>query len=919
MSNNCTFRQTLSKIECMNNLRRKVIVNLGLIFIVGSVYGQQPRDYVVRLTTSISESPAAISFNWEPIPGTPDITIWRKSKDVPDWGESFASLPGDATGYTDNTAETGVEYEYKIMKSVDSKTIITYVNAGIELKETEYRGKIILLVDSTVVHDLKDQLGLYESDLTGDGWDILRKDIARSASVKYVKNVIRDFYTSDTVNVKAVILLGHIPVPYSGCDAYDGHPEHFGAWPADMYYGDMQEEIWTDRSADCTGATRSENWNVPGDGKFDVTNLPSDEKISIPVGRIDFYDLPAFPLSETELLKNYLVKNHNFRHKINDPKLQALVYDHWGGDDNGAIAITGWRNFTALLNSPNVKPGFYMSDMKKESYIFSYACGPGGFSGCTGVGSTNDFVIQSPRTVFTCLLGSYFGDWDSRDNFMRAALASKGWILTCMWAGLPFYTFHQMGMGETIGYCLRATQNNINTYDQPSSHRHVHISMLGDPALRMHVVGPVSSLQSAITANNSVLLAWKPADDSIIGYYVYKLDTLENTYKKITPSPVTDTWFEDTVPVAGNNYYMVKTYKLSRVASGSYFNLSQGVFDTIYYTQQSPVPVSGIILSVNPENILPLKIYDPFKVDATVFPENATNKLLKWSIENTAGKSRFDVNGNVFPEKTGVFAVTAEALDGSGIKGRLEIAVDSVPDAAGAITGEVNLCRDRKRRFYTVPEIRGATAYIWTQPNGMIDTNIVNECMIVCDSNFVSGSMKVYGHNIYANGIESTIDVTLNEVPPKPMITMVDNALYSDAPSGNQWYVNNTLIQSATDPVYIPEHEGRYYARVTLNNCPSIMSNVIKYSPTGFEPAFDNKEIMLYPNPSYGQFTISFGTDPVRQATIKVFSLQGNLEYSEGFQNTTKAGIDLTAFPKGMYLIRVVTNDTTYNGKVCLE
>jgi hypothetical protein len=903
----------------MKNYRKQVIVTIGVIFTVCSVYGQQPRDYVVRLTTSITESPAVLSFKWEPIPGTPDITIWRKSKNTPDWGVPFASLPGDATGYTDNTAETGVEYEYRIMKSVDSKTIITYVNAGIELKEMEYRGKVILLVDSTVIHDLKDQLDLYESDLTGDGWNILRKDISRSASVKYVKNVIRDFYTSDTVNVKAVILVGHIPVPYSGCDAYDGHPEHFGAWPADMYYGDMKEETWTDISADCTGATRSENRNVPGDGKFDGSNLPSDEKISIAVGRIDFYDLPAFPQTETELLKNYLDKDHKFRHKMNDPKLQALVYDHWGGDDNGAFAITGWRNFTALLNSPNVKPGLYMSDMKKESYIFSYACGPGGFSGCTGVGSTNDFVIQSPRTVFTCLLGSYFGDWDSRDNFMRAALASKGWILTCMWAGLPFYTFHQMGMGETIGYCLRATQNNINTYDQPASHRHIHVSMQGDPTLRMHVVGPVSSLQSAITANNSVLLAWKPADDSIIGYYVYKMDTLENTYNKITPSPVTDTWFEDTVPVEGKNYYMVKTYKLSRVASGSYYNLSQGVFDTIHYTQQSPVAVSGIALSLNPGNILPLKIYDPFKVDAIVSPENATNKLLKWSVENNSGKARFDVNGDVFPEKVGVFAITAEALDGSGIKGRLEISVDSVPDAAGAISGEVNICRDRKRRFYTVPEIRGASSYIWTQPNGIIDTNIVNECMIISDSNFVSGNIKVYGHNIYADGIESNFYVTINEVPPKPFITLVDNALHSDAQSGNQWYVNNNSIPNATDPIYIPEQEGRYYAKVTLNTCPSRISNVIDYLPTGLEPIHNKEETMLYPNPSDGLITISFGTDPVGQATIKVFSLQGNLVYSEVFQNTTKAGIDLTAFPKGMYLIEGITNDTHYNGKVCLK
>jgi hypothetical protein len=476
-----------------------------------------------------------------------------------------------------------------------------------------------------------------------------------------------------------------------------------------------------------------------------------------------------------------------------------------------------------------------------------------------------------------------------------------------------------MGMGETIGYCLRTTQNNINTYDQQSTHRHVHVSMLGDPTLRMHIVCPVSSLQSAITANNSVILAWKPADDSIIGYYVYKLDTLENKYNKITPTPVTDTWFEDTVPDRGNNYYMVKTFKLSQAASGSYYNLSQAIFDTIHYLQQSPVSVSGITLSLNAGNILPPKIDDPIQVDATVSPENATNKLLKWSVENISGKGRFDVNGNVFPEKAGVFAVTAEALDGSGIKGRLEIAVDSVPDAAGEITGEVNLCRDRKRKFYTVPEIRGASAYIWTLPNGITDTSIVNEIMIVCDSNFISGNITVYGHNKYADGNESTLNITLNELPPKPLITRVDNVLHSDAKSGNQWYFNNSSILNATDSIYIPEQEGKYYVIATVNNCPSRVSNVMNYLPTGIELANSKEEIFLYPNPSGGPFAISFGTDPVRKATVKVFSLQGNLIYSEIFQNRTKAGIDLTAFPKGMYLINVITNDNNYNVKVCLE
>jgi hypothetical protein len=902
-------------------LKSPAVIYLCLIFAVSSLNGQQPRDYVVHLTTSTTENPATISFKWEPMSGTPKIYIWRKPMNIINWGFKIATLPADTNGYTDNNVETGVEYEYRILKNADARPIVTYVNAGIKCKEIEYRGKVILLIDSTFIDSVRNEINLFETDLIGDGWDILRKDISRSSSVKYVKSIIRDFYNSDTVNVKAVILLGHIPVPYSGCEAYDGHiPDHYGAWSADIYYGDINEKIWTDVSANCTGALRSENWNVPGDGKFDVTYFPSDETISLQVGRIDFYNLPAFPQSESELLKNYLRKDHNFRHKTNDPKLQALVCDNFGWYDGWGLAIGGWRSFTALFNSSNVKAGGFFYDMKKDSYIWSYACGPGEYISCAGVGNTTDFVNQSPLTVFTCLWGSKFGDWDSQDNFMRAALASKGWILTCMWSAVPFYTLHQMGMGETIGYCLHTTQNYINNYDKNYTERNVVESMQGDPTLRMHVVCPVNSLQSAITANNSVILAWKPADDNVIGYFVYKLDTFTKKYNKITTSPVTDTWFEDTVPVAGNNYYMVKTFKLSQVVSGSYYNLSQGIFDTLSHMQQTPVSVTGIDLSLDAGNIKSLKIYDPFKVDATILPANATNKLLKWSVENITGNGKFDKNGDVFPEKGGVFAVIAEALDGSGIKGRLEVTVDSVPDAAGAITGEESVCRGNVRRTYTVPEIRGASAYIWNLPNGVTDTTAVNEIITVFDNSATSGYISAKGHNPYADGNESTLYITLNEIPPTPMIVLKDNILHSNTTVGNQWYMgSNMMIPGATDSIYIPEQEGRYYVIVTLNDCPSKASNAIQYPPTFIDATELTNETVIYPNPTTGQLEISLGTDPVRQATIKVFSLQGNLIYSEILQNVTKAVIDLTAFPKGMYLINVITIENNYVGKVCLK
>jgi hypothetical protein len=113
--------------------------------------------------------------------------------------------------------EIGIEYEYQLIKTVSNKTIVTYVSSGIKCKEVEYRGKIILLVDSSFVDSLRNEIKRFETDLIGDGWEIFRKDISRNTSVKYVKNVVRNLYYSDTGMLNSFIF-GHIPIPYS--DAY---------------------------------------------------------------------------------------------------------------------------------------------------------------------------------------------------------------------------------------------------------------------------------------------------------------------------------------------------------------------------------------------------------------------------------------------------------------------------------------------------------------------------------------------------------------------------------------------------------------------------------------------------------------------------------------------------------------------------
>ena len=52
-----------------------------------------------------------------------------------------------------------------------------------------------------------------------------------------------------------------------------------------------------------------------------------------------------------------------------------------------------------------------------------------------------------PRVVFTMLSGSYYGDWDSLNNFLRAGLATPTYTLA-MFAYLPFLVFSPHGAGR---------------------------------------------------------------------------------------------------------------------------------------------------------------------------------------------------------------------------------------------------------------------------------------------------------------------------------------------------------------------------------------------------------------------------------------------------------------------------------------
>ena len=148
------------------------------------------------------------------------------------------------------------------------------------------------------------------------------------------------------------------------------------------------------------------------------------------------------------------------------------------------------------------------------------------------------------------------------------------------------------------------------------------------------------------------------------------------------------------------------------------------------------------------------------------------------------------------------------------------------------------------------------------------------------------------------------ITVTVNPVPPAPVITIAEDTLHSSAPDGNQWYFDGTLIAGATSQTYVATQSGFYWDVVTLNGCSSDTSNNL-FLIMGLDP-YTSFEINVYPVPNNGRFNISITTASEESFSIRVYNCLGakiREEDKVDVNGSLQKMIDLSPVPNGVYTI----------------
>lgn len=574
---------------------------------IATARAQVTRDFAVDLKADVSPIVPHITLSWS-LRQNANISaqkIYRRLKGDPTWVLQ-ANLTTSDTGWADSSAVPGVEYEYWMQRSyttISPNVAIGYIAAGYNLPMVEDRGKILLVVDDTMLTPLAPEIDQLKLDLTADGWTVVSIPVARRDSLTDVtavadtKALIKAAYDEDPTRVKMAYVLGHVPVPYAGVQAPDGHSNHVGAWSADGFYGDMNGS-WTDSTQNNTSSTETRIHNIPGDGKLDQSTIPSP--LEIMVGRVDLRNMqraPATNVTEVALLRRYLRKAHDFKVKQGayaNLERRVLIRDGFGNFSGESFMRTGWAwGFTGVGRPPEVNydeapSGDWWTLASANDYLMANGNGGGSYETCGSVGNTADFGRRPFRAAFVSLFGSYFGDWDVTNNLMKAPLAGNatgdGLGLCCFWAGRPTFFMHSMATGETLGYAIRQSINSqfssiSNPVYTPINFPGggTHLGLMGDPALRLHVVEPPQHLVAS-SSNGSVNLAWAASGEAnLLGYHVYRATSAYGPFARLTPSPLATPSFTDSTGSSGTSYsYMVRTLKMESSPGGTYANLSQG-------------------------------------------------------------------------------------------------------------------------------------------------------------------------------------------------------------------------------------------------------------------------------------------------------------------------------------------------------
>jgi uncharacterized delta-60 repeat protein len=344
-------------------------------------------------------------------------------------------------------------------------------------------------------------------------------------------------------------------------------------------------------------------------------------------------------------------------------------------------------------------------------------------------------------------------------------------------------------------------------------------------------------------------------------------------------------WYKDGIAIAG--------------ASAQTYTATEGGAYTVVVGSGSCIssPSSPINITITPQPSAPVISYT-----GTTSLCNGSSLVLtssastgnQWfkdgaSIAGAASASFTATQSGVYTVKSTSGVCTSAASTG------VTVTVITVATPAITASGSTNICGS-SNVVLTSSALSGNQWY----KDGIAVSGATNSTFSASQSG--AYSTKVTSGNC-SSAASNAINITVNAIPSKPVITQSGNLLSSSSPFGNQWYRDGVAIQGATGITYTPSQSGQYTVVATINGCSSIPSTAVNFVVTAINsPTLDGK-LQILPNPVHDYLAIKYNGNPA-VFKFQLVNLSGSVVTQKTFSNATT--INLKNISAGVYIINLV-------------
>ncbi len=272
-------------------------------------------------------------------------------------------------------------------------------------------------------------------------------------------------------------------------------------------------------------------------------------------------------------------------------------------------------------------------------------------------------------------------------------------------------------------------------------------------------------------------------------------------------------------------------------------------------------------------------------------------------------------------------------------KDSVTVTVTAVPLTATASANPSTICSGQTSQLNVFPVGGSGTyTYAWTSvPSGFTST-LANPVVspTVATQYFVhvsdgtqsadpSTNVTVNQPATAAAGNDTSCAYVTTQVPLHGTASNYSSVLWTTSGTGT------FSAATALNGVYFPSIADKTSGNITLTLTASALSpcstpatsvrHIHFDGPTGIADMQNLIDLSISPNPSTGQFSIRISGSEVKDATVVITDMQGKRILQNVFTSASSGPqqIDMTGYPKGLYLVRIQTDKESCVRKLIID